>query len=159
MKTNLAARRYQSAFEPASDSGARRLGRRRFLNTLAPSTAGLAMPKVLCAVMEIPPIRKPRKLRYLGWQVGIIYQTPAAGGMTRDDLWRLIDEMASHRMNLLSLMMLSYAFFDPQHDGYCWPVQNPKLEHNRDKASVNGQPKTEFVRDAIAYAAERGIEV
>ncbi|MGD9128070.1 MAG: hypothetical protein PVH19_11895, partial [Planctomycetia bacterium] len=100
--------------------------RRRLLKTLP--LIGLAgLPAVHLLGSETKRA-KDRKIQYAGWQVGITYQTKEPGGMTRDDLMRLLDEMAKHRMNLLSLMMLSYGVFDATHDGYCWPVKNPKLK-------------------------------
>jgi len=100
-----------------------------------------------------------RKLRYVGWQVGVTYQAEEAGGRDRDSMMRLLDEMARQRMNLLSLMMISYGFYDPEHDGYCWPVQNPKLKHYVDPKAINARAPSEFVRGLIAAAAERKIEV
>lgn len=100
-----------------------------------------------------------RRFRTLGWQVGLTYQTETPGGLDRDYLLRLLDEMALHRMNTLSLMMLSYGFFGAGHDGYAWPVQNPRLACYRDSAAINADPDREFVRAIIAEAATRHIEV
>jgi hypothetical protein len=80
-------------------------------------------------------------------------------GLGRDHLLRLLDEMAANRMNVLSLMMQSYGYFDPDHDGYAWPVRNPKLQPYRDPNCVNAQPNGEFVREVIEEAATRRIEV
>jgi len=134
----------------------RRLKRRTLLGAL-PVVGAWGLPAVWVSGAERPP--QPRALRYVGWQVGVTYQSPEPGGMSRDDLLRLLDEMAAQRMNLLSLMMLSYAYFDPNHDGYGWPVQNAKLKCLWDEKSTNAQPKTEYVRGAIQAAADRGIEV
>ncbi len=101
----------------------------------------------------------PRKLRSLGWQVGLSYQSMTPAGLDRDYLLRLLDEMAANRMNLLSLMMQSYGYFDPDHDGYAWPVQNPKLRPYRDPNAINAQPKQEFLRSIIEEAAARQIEI
>ena len=60
-------------------------------------------------------------------------------------MMRLLDEMARNKMNLLSLMMNSTVENDPVHEGYCWPVRNPKLKGYWDSASINGQPSSEFV--------------
>ncbi|MBN1588943.1 MAG: hypothetical protein JW888_05460 [Pirellulales bacterium] len=133
-----------------------RMRRRTLLKTL-PLMGVCGLPAVHLLGATQP--SKERAIRYAGWQAGITYQAPGPGGMSRDELMRLLDEMALHRMNLLSLMMLSYAYFDPNHDGYCWPVRNPKLKPNWDDKSINGQPKTEFVGEAIQAAADRGIEV
>ncbi len=101
----------------------------------------------------------PERPRLLGWQVGITYQSEAPGGVDREHLMRLLDEMAENEMNLLSLMMISYANYDPNHDGYCWPVQNPRLRNFWDSTAINGSESTEFVREVICTAAQRGIEV
>ncbi|MFH1742033.1 MAG: hypothetical protein ABIH23_23775, partial [bacterium] len=98
-------------------------------------------------------------LKYLGWQVGITYQTPQLGGLDCDYLMRLLDEMHENGMNLLSLMTISYGYYDPAHDGYCWPVRNPKLKHNWDSNSINGNASTEFVSEIIEAAAARNIEI
>jgi hypothetical protein len=79
--------------------------------------------------------------------------------LDKDYLLRLLDEMAAHRMNALSLMMLSYGFFDSNHDGYAWPVTNPKLASYVDPNAVNARPDQEFVRDLIFEAAARDIEI
>ncbi len=100
-----------------------------------------------------------RKLKYLGWQVGLTYQVPNNSGLDRDYLMRLLDEMNKNDMNMLSLMMISYEYYDPRHDGYCWPVQNPKLRSNWDSNSTNGRESTEFVSQVIEEAAARNIEI
>jgi len=102
---------------------------------------------------------KKRKLKYLGWQVGLTYQVPDPSGLDRDYLIHLLDEMEKNGMNMLSLMMISYGYYDPRHDGYCWPVQNPKLRPNWDPHSTNGSESTEFVSQIIEEAAARNIEI
>jgi hypothetical protein len=141
------------------------LSRRQFLTTaacgaLAALTAEqLGHTSLRAAETKADAISLRRKLKYVGWQVGVTYQATAPGGMTRDELMRLLDEMVAQRMNLLSLMMLSYRYFDANHDGYCWPVRNPKLKPVWDDKAINGQSKTEFVREVIQAAADRKIEV
>ena len=100
-----------------------------------------------------------KRFRYLGWQAGLTYQTAAPEGVDRDHFLRLLDEMAENGMNALSLMMLSYGFYDPGHDGYAWPVGSEKLECYRDKMAINAQPGREFVQGIVEAAAERGIEI
>jgi hypothetical protein len=122
----------------------------------------------MSAVAAIPALHKTldradqppegRKLRYVGWQVGVTYQSGRPQGLDRDYLLRLLDEMASHRMNLLSLMMQSYGYYDPDHDGYAWPVRAPALRHYQDANCINGRTASEFVRDIIEAAADRRIE-
>ncbi len=78
-------------------------------------------------------------------------------GLDQDYFTRLIDEMDAQGMNLLSIMMQSYGFYDPAHDGYCWPVRNPSLAPYIDKAVLNTEH--EFLKSVIKYASEKRIEV
>ncbi len=96
---------------------------------------------------------------YLGWQVGITYESAQPEGNSLPRLECLLGEMAGAGMNLLSLMMVSYAYFDPAHDGLAWPVQNSRLECLRDTACLNARRETEFAGELIAAAAKKGIEV
>lgn len=100
-----------------------------------------------------------RRLRYVGWQVGLTYQSERPEGLDRDYFLRLLDEMAAQRMNLLSIMMLSYGYYDPGHDGYAWPVRHPALQHYQDANCLNGRAETEFIGEIIGEAAHRKIEV
>ncbi|MBN2024983.1 MAG: hypothetical protein JW809_19560 [Pirellulales bacterium] len=141
------------------------LNRRDFLATASGGLlAGVAAEAVGAepfAASQGKPVRAnpARRLKYVGWQVGVTYQATAPGGLTRDDMMRLLDEMARNRMNLLSLQMLSFGHFDPKHDGYCWPVANPKLRALWDSTAVNGRPETEYLREVIRSAAQRDIEI
>ncbi|MBN2557581.1 MAG: hypothetical protein JXB33_02360 [Clostridia bacterium] len=96
---------------------------------------------------------------YLGWQVGISYESPEPEGAGLDKMLGLLDEMARHEMNLISLMMTGYAYFDPGHDGFCWPVNNARLECLRDANCRNANERTEFVTKVIEMAAGLGIDV
>ncbi|HBO43945.1 MAG TPA: hypothetical protein DD670_08445 [Planctomycetaceae bacterium] len=142
-----------------------KLDRRCFIETLsrgalAAVASGQALTNpVLASEAATSSSSASRRLKYVGWEVGVTYQATEPGGLSRDDMMRLLDAMARHRMNLLSLQMLGFGHFDPQHDGYCWPVANPKLRPLWDSAAINGRPETEFVREAIRSAADRGIEV
>jgi len=126
---------------------------------MAKSAVAAAATLLAAGCARIPREAPPRKLRCLGWQVGLTYQSMASGGLDRDYLLRLLDEMAANRMNTLSLMMQSYGYFDPGHDGYAWPVRNPALIPYRDPNAINAQPDREFVRDIIEEAAARQIEI
>ena len=95
----------------------------------------------------------------LGWQIGISYEAATPEGNHFDKMLRLLDEMAEHGMNYLSLMMTSYARFDPGHDGFCWPVKDRKLECFRDKNCLNADAKTEFVSKVIDEAEQRNIGI
>ncbi len=96
---------------------------------------------------------------YLGWQVGLSYEAASPEGNSREKILNLLDEMADNGMNILSLMMTGYARFDPMHDGFCWPVKNPKLECLRDVKCLNADVRTEYVSAVIEEAEKRGIEI
>lgn len=137
--------------------------RRKFLTVTSQAAAAASLsalpvhsPKAQ-ATPDTP--QEGRKIKYVGWQVGVTYQVPDPKGLTRDYLMRLLDEMAANRMNLLSLMMISYGVFDAVHDGYCWPVHNEKLKHYCDTNATNANPSTEYIQEVIAAAAVRGIMV
>lgn len=133
--------------------------RRIFLRSSAGTLAAMCGVNTGLAGVEEPGGGRRRPLKYLGWQVGITYQTPEPGGLDRDYMMRLLDEMSENGMNLLSLMMISYGYYDPNHDGYCWPVRNPKLRHYWDSSSTNGRESSEFVSEVIEAAAVRNIEI
>jgi len=99
------------------------------------------------------------KLEYIGWQAGITYQTANRGGLDKVYLKRLLREMDDNGMNFISFMMLSYALNDPRHDGYTWPVGNPKLRCYLDEGCINADPRKEFLREIIAEAAGLGFHV
>lgn len=98
-------------------------------------------------------------MQYFGWQVGVTYGSGKPGGLDYPHFILLLEEMESNGMNLLSLMMQSYSFYDPLHDGYCWPVQNPALAYYRDESAINAQQSGEFIKRVILDAADRNIDV
>ncbi|MEX2728942.1 MAG: hypothetical protein Q6353_016925 [Candidatus Sigynarchaeum springense] len=100
-----------------------------------------------------------KTLRYCGWMVGISYCAPEPGGVTHDHLHGLLHEMREHDMNYLSLMMQSYAYFDPVHDGYAWPVGNPRLAGYIDEKNINARAESEFVSRILQEAEQLGIVV
>ena len=120
-----------------------------------------ACPGFLGVAREFIPAWGSRRqtMKYLGWGVAITYQSQTAGGLDRDHLMRLLDEMAEYRMNLLEVWPYACGHYDPIHDGYAWPVQNPRLRHYWDSSSTNGSEDTEFVGEVISAAAERGIGI
>ena len=96
--------------------------------------------------------------RHLGWQVGLSYQTPRPEGKRPEELCRLTGEMRDGGMNLLSLMLVSYSYFD-DHDGFCWPTRRKSLRCYRDEHSLNANEKTEFLGKIIAEAKRAGMHV
>ncbi len=97
--------------------------------------------------------------KYIGWQVGITYQTKERGGLDEKYLRNLLREMRDNGMNFVSFMMISYELNDTIHDGYTWPVKNKKLRCYMDKKCTNANPKTEFLTEIIEEAAGYGFHV
>jgi len=139
-------------------SNRRLFHRRDFLARMFPAMGGGAMLSAWPRSSRAWSL-EGRRLKYVGWQVGVTYQASQRGGLDRDYLIRLLDEMAENRMNFLSLMMNSTVENDPLHEGWCWPVRNPRLKGYWDSGSINGQPSTEYVHDVIVEADHRGIEI
>ena len=98
-------------------------------------------------------------LNYVGWQVGISYQTKAKEGLDKNYLKNLLKEMKDNGMNFISFMMNSEGFNDPIHDGYTWPVRNPKLKCYLDLNCLNANLEKEFLREMIEKASELGFHV
>lgn len=96
---------------------------------------------------------------HIGWQVGITYGSSKPEGNSLTDMIRLLNEMASNGMNYLSLMMTSYSFFDPLHDGLCWPTNNDRLLCLRDDKCLNADERSEFISEVITEAKKRGIGI
>lgn len=120
--------------------------------------AGSGIAPGLHAADDGPRTGAPR-FRYLGWQAGLSYQTPRPEGKRPEELRQLLREMGDNGMNFISFMLVSYSFFDPQHDGFCWPVRREGLRSYRDERSLNANEKTEFLGDVIQEASEAGFHV
>ena len=99
------------------------------------------------------------RFRYLGWQVGLSYQTSRPEGKRPEELRRLIRQMRDHVMNLLSLMLVSFSCYDDHHDGFCWPTRRKNLRCYRDEHSLNANEKTEFLGEIIQEAKHAGLHV
>ncbi|MFH1008280.1 MAG: hypothetical protein V1800_12395 [Candidatus Latescibacterota bacterium] len=67
--------------------------------------------------------------------------------------------MKDNGMNFISFMMCSTAENDPHHDGYAWPVTNPRLRCYMDTNCTNADGNTEFLSEIIEEAAELGFHV
>ncbi|MHA1368647.1 MAG: hypothetical protein ACTSRA_02870, partial [Promethearchaeota archaeon] len=98
-------------------------------------------------------------LSSIGWQVGVTYMSNRPRGLDYKYLNNLLEEMAEHGMNLLSLMMISYGYYDPLHDGYCWPTRQKSLQCYKDKNAINSDESTEFLSRIISDASDFGIEI
>ncbi len=99
------------------------------------------------------------KLQYVGWQLGITYQANDDRGVNPAYLHDLLSEMSDHGMNFISFMMISYALNDPNHDGYTWPVANPRLDCYKDRHCTNANEETEFLTEIIGEAVSLGFHV
>jgi len=130
---------------------------KRALGVLAGASSGLERSHLAEASTGKRKKDGPR-FRYLGWQVGLSYQTPRPEGKRTDELRRLVGEMCDHSMNFLSFMLLSYSYFD-DHDGFCWPTGRPSLRCYRDEHSLNADGKTEFLGQIIREACQAGLHV
>jgi len=99
------------------------------------------------------------KLEYIGWQAGITYQTENREGLDKVYLKRLLREMNDNGMNFISFMMISHGLNDPLHDGYTWPVRNPRLRCYLNEKCINTDPRNEFLKEIIAEANGLGFHV
>lgn len=97
--------------------------------------------------------------RYVGWQIGINYQTKNKEGLDKIYLENLLGEMKENGMNFISFMMISHKLNDPIHDGYAWPVRNPKMKCYVDKNCINANPKREFLSETIEQSADYGFHI
>ena len=98
-------------------------------------------------------------LNYVGWQAGITYQTKDKEGLNKTYLKNLLTEMKDNGMNFISFMMISHGLNDPIHDGYTWPVKNPKLKCYLDQNCINASQETEFLSDIIEQADGYGFHI
>jgi hypothetical protein len=98
-------------------------------------------------------------MRYVGWQLGVSYQCPEAEGVSQEYVHGLLQRMHHEGMNLVSFMMVSSGINDPVHDGYAWPVRNPRLRCYLDENVRNARPEQEFLSAEIEYAAGLGMHV
>lgn len=97
------------------------------------------------------------EFNYVGWRLGVNYQTSDPKGVDLPYVKQVIDKSADSGMNFISFMMLSYACFCPDHDGYAWPVKNPKLQPLRDTTCRNTDINKEFLSKALKYAKSKGF--
>jgi len=135
----------------------KRTGQGAIATTAAGSLAGLLPSSSSASENPKKRVSCPVKFKRVGWQVGINYQTSSPQGIDFAYLRQLIDRSADAGMNFISLMMISYAYFCPEHDGYAWPVKNPKLETLKDTRCLNANLHTEFVSKALNYAKSKGF--
>jgi len=94
------------------------------------------------------------RFEYVGWQVGIAYQTKDRGGLTKEYLADLLPEMKAVGMNFISFMMVSHGMNDSLHDGYTWPVRHPKARCYVDESCTR-----EFLKEIVGRAGDLGLHV
>ncbi len=99
------------------------------------------------------------ELEKYGWMVSPTYNSGSKKGLDYPHFVRLLEEMQAQDMNFLSIMMVSYGLYDTLHDGFCWPIQNPRLRCYLDKTALNSHAETEFITRVLDDTARRGIKV
>ncbi|MBN2013311.1 hypothetical protein JW960_28530 [candidate division KSB1 bacterium] len=93
-----------------------------------------------------------------GWTTCLTYQTENRK-LGYDYFSSLLNEMKTHGMTRLIVMMASHGYFSPGNHGLAWPVKNPKLKPQLDENAVNANEQTEFFSRIIEKAHQLGIQV
>lgn len=93
-----------------------------------------------------------------GWTTCLTYET-GERRLAFDYYDRLLDEMSTHRMTRLIVMMASHGYFDPKNHGLAWPVRNPRLASQVDPHAINADETTEFFSRVVAQAKGRKIKI
>ncbi|TKJ37855.1 MAG: hypothetical protein CEE38_07255 [Planctomycetes bacterium B3_Pla] len=93
-----------------------------------------------------------------GWTTCLTYQ---AGDrrLGYDYFSALLDEMKTHGMSHLIVMMASHGYFSPGNHGLAWPAKNPKLKPQLDENALNAHEEMEFFSRIIEKAHKMGIKV
>ena len=99
-----------------------------------------------------------RRKMICGWTTCLTYQT-GDRRLGLDYYRQLLDEMKTHGMNRLIVMMASHGYFSPGNHGLAWPVRHPKLVPQIDKNALNAREETEFFSRVIQKAHQLGIEI
>ncbi|NOY60786.1 MAG: hypothetical protein GXO75_17905 [Calditrichaeota bacterium] len=132
--------------------------RREFLHTLHAglfSFAGSGLGQSLFAKSDHP---GRRKKMIFGWTTCLTYETHERK-LGFDYFSHLLDEMKSHGMTRLIVMMASHGNYSPGNHGIAWPIRNPKLKPQVDKNALNAFAETEFFSRIIEKAHRLGIEI
>jgi hypothetical protein len=101
--------------------------------------------------------RKKDRLAF-GWLTCLTYET-GDRKLGFDYFSNLLDEMHSHSMTHLIVMMESNGYYSPHNHGLAWPVINEKLKPQLDKQAVNAYEETEFFSRIIKIAHSLDIKV
>lgn len=104
---------------------------------------------------------KPKEIKErmnFGWTTCLTYETNERK-LRYEYFSNLLDEMFTHGMAHLIVMMASHGFYSPQNHGLAWPVKNEKLKPQIDKQAVNAFEETEFFSKIIKKAHSLNIKV
>jgi hypothetical protein len=93
-----------------------------------------------------------------GWTTCLTYQTEDRK-LGYEYFSQLLEEMKSHGMTHLIVMMASHGYYSPGNHGLAWPAKNPKLKLQIDNKAVNAFEETEFFSKVIAKAHDLCIKV
>jgi hypothetical protein len=142
--------------------------RRRFLNGSLAATAGIiTLPAVAFAGGGDFRRASRRKVRddgsnsgemIFGWTTCLTYETKERK-LGYDYFSNLLDEMHTHGMSRLIVMVASCGYYSPGNHGLAWPVINEKLKYQTDREAVNAYEETEFFSRVIDKAHSLNIEV
>ena len=102
-------------------------------------------------------VQKNRIMRF-GWTTCLTYET-GIRKLGFDYYSNLLDEMHSHGMSCLIVMMASHGYFSPGNHGLAWPVLNEKLKPQLDKNAVNAHEESEFFTGIIEKAHKLNIKI
>ena len=102
--------------------------------------------------------QRPARDLIFGWTSCLTYQ---AGDrrLGYEYFSHLLDEMRTHGMSRLIVMMASHGYFSPGNHGLAWPVKHPKLRPQVDTNALNAHEETEFFSRVIEKAHRIGIQV
>ena len=102
--------------------------------------------------------RKKRKKMIYGWTTCLTYETNDRN-LGYEYFSNLLDEMHSHGMTRLVVLMGSHGYYSPMNHGLAWPVKNEKLRPQIDKKTLNAFEETEFFSRIIDKAHALNIKV
>ncbi len=128
------------------------IDRRRFLQLLGITPLAFYGREI----KEISP--EDQKPLDFGWTTCLTYQTEDSN-LGYDHFNQLLEEMHSHSMTRLVVMMASHGYFSPMNHGLAWPVKNERLRPQLDPRAVNACERTEFFSRIIEKARSLNIKI
>ncbi|MBE0674432.1 MAG: hypothetical protein IH591_07205 [Bacteroidales bacterium] len=148
--------------------GTHGLTRKEFLNnSLAGAATLMVMPSLaLAGIRHDEPNEwqgnavsvDNREEMIFGWTTCLTYETKDRKP-GYDYYSNLLDEMHTHKMSRLIVMMASHGYYSPGNHGLAWPAKNEKLKYQIDRQAVNAFEETEFFSGIIDKAHTLNIEV